>query len=398
MRVCLASIHPRRLSGQIESLLALAEHLEGLGHQVVLASAFEAHELAGLSGDGAAGLVGKLQRLWQAISQTERSARGSDVIHLNLPTPAFAVLADVVRARTGLPVVVGFEAHLADPVRLLQGGFLARDLTFYLPRLLINNGLVARCAPYRCERYVVSSHVQRLELLRLGVAAERIQVLPNVSNNGKLREMTQQQARSQLNLPDGPLVSYVGHFHHVKGAEVLLEALPAVLRLHPEARLAVAWSGLGDRRPLDRVVDRLGLGERVLWLGKVDVGALLAATDVLALPYRLTIGQNAFPNLVLEALAVGAPLVTSRLPLLEELLREEETALLCPAEDTSSLAFTIARLLADPALRDRMRGRQRLLAARLAPARLARRYHNLYEGVQRGQARVLQPAPHRQQV
>ncbi|MBI4493527.1 MAG: glycosyltransferase family 4 protein [Chloroflexi bacterium] len=395
MKLCLASIHPRRLSGQIESLIALATHLESLGHQVVVASAFESDEIGALADDGAASLPAKLRRLWQAMRQVERSAQGADLVHLNLPTPAFAVLADLIRARTGLPVVVGFEAHLADPVQLVRGGFLARDPHFYLPRILINNGLVARCAPYQCERYVVSSRLQRDELLRLGVAPERLQVLANLSNTAKLAEVGQARARAHLGLPDGPLVAYVGHFHHVKGADVLASAFATVLRTHPQARLALAWSGLGERRPIERLLDCPGVSERVIWLGVVDVGALLAATDVLALPYRLTIGQNAFPNVVLEALAVGVPLVTSRLPLLEELLQEEETALLCPADDPASLGQAISQLLSDAPRRVRMRARQRRLAARLEPASLAQRYHELYLGVQRGQAHVLQPAPNR---
>lgn len=399
MKICLASIHPRRLSGQLESLIALAEHLQQLGHAVVVASAFERGELGGLADEGAASMPAKLQRVWRALREVEHAARGADVVHVNLPTPAFAALGDIVRMRTGLPVVVGFESHLADCVQLVRDGHVLRDPAFYLPRLLINNGLIARCALYSCERYVVSSNLQRQELLALGVSPERIQVLANVSNNGKLAHASRREARERLGLPDASLVSYVGHFHHVKGADMLAAAFGQVRRAHPRARLVLAWSGLGDRHSVERHLAEVGTGDQVIRLGMVDVGDLLAASDVLALPYRLTIGQNAFPNVLLEALSIGVPLVTSRLPLLEELLRHGETALLCRPEDPTSLAEAVSRLLAEPSLGDHMRGRQRLLAAQtLAPAHLAGAYLALYRRVRRGQARILRPAPHRQRV
>lgn len=395
MRVCLASIHPRRMSGQIESLIALAEQLGRLGAEVKVASAFAPVELGGFADEGAAGMVAKLRRVWHATREVVRGARGAELLFLNLPTPAFACLADIVRALTRLPVVVGFEAHLASPMQLLLGGYLTRDVHFYLPRFVINNRLVARCALYRCERYVVSSRLQRDELARLGVPADRVCVLPNLTHK-RVPTPPRAPARAGLGLPDGPLVTYIGHFHHVKGADVLAAAFPWVLRQQPDARLAIAWSGIGDPRPVVRCLDEAGVRDKTTWLGLVDVGAVMAASDVLVLPYRLTIGQNAFPNLLLEALEVGVPLVTSRLPLLAELLRDGETALLCPPDDPARLGQAISRLLGDAAQRDRMRERQRALFARqLAPERLGRRYYQLFLEVRHGQAEVLQPAARR---
>jgi glycosyltransferase involved in cell wall biosynthesis len=130
-----------------------------------------------------------------------------------------------------------------------------------------------------------------------------------------------------------------------------------------------------------------------------DVGALLAATDVLALPYRLTIGQNAYPNVMLEAFSLGVPLVTTRLPLLEEVVTEGETALLSAPSDPRSLATAINQLLDDTALRGRMRERQQRFARRaFDPTAIARRLDKVYQGAIHGQARLLRPAARRQQV
>src|SRR4029077_12386089 len=105
-----------------------------------------------------------------------------------------------------------------------------------------------------------------------------------------------------------------------------------------------------------------GLEERVVWLDRVHVGTFLCAIDVLALPYRSTAGQAAFPSLMLEALYAGRPLVTTALPLLSELAEDEHVALLCPPERPDLLAAQLDRLLSSEPLRHRMSREQMRLA------------------------------------
>ena len=75
MRICLASIHPRRLSGQIESLVALARELEGLGHATMVVTAFEDNLLFRRNGvspeqrGDRGSLLGKLARLLRTVGQ-----------------------------------------------------------------------------------------------------------------------------------------------------------------------------------------------------------------------------------------------------------------------------------------------------------------------------------------
>src|SRR5438876_352029 len=118
----------------------------------------------------------------------------------------------------------------------------------YLPGVLVNNGIVARLAPRRAERYVVSSDWQRTELEELGFSSERISVIPNLVIEDKLKPSTKDAARAELGLPEGPLVGYIGHFHDVKGHDVLIEAL-RILRAasqSPLPKLVMAWSGIGS--------------------------------------------------------------------------------------------------------------------------------------------------------
>lgn len=396
MRICLASIHPRLLSGQIEGLIALRAALEPLGHTVDLVSAFEPEELRAQRRwtrrtASQPHLTPKLLRIGATVRALLAAAKHCDVVHLNVPTPAFAALADAVRLLARRPMVLGFEAHLADVPQVARRLLAAPE--FYLPRLLINNGLLARATMHGAERYVVSSGYQRSELLGLGYERERIAVIPNLADTAKLRRWPRGEARRALGLPEGPLVGFVGHYHDVKGHDVLIRAFPRLRATVPGACLALAWSGVGNQMRVRAEIRRAQISDGVIELERVDVGQLFSAVDVLALPYRLSIGQAAFPGTVLEAMWVGVPLVTSRLPLFAELVEHERTALLTAPDDPHDLAEQISRLLTDRDLAAHLvQGQGAAVAEHFHPKRLAREYLATYEQALAKQARVLQTA------
>lgn len=384
------------LSGQIEGLVALGDRLEALGHTVRIVSAFTLDQLraerrwATDTADGAP-LGPKLARILSIARAISAAARDCDLLHFNLPTPAFGALADVVQITVRRPAVVGFEAHLASvPATLAR---VAAAPEFYGPRIVINNGLVARVTLRRAQRYVVSSQYQRDELLALGYGRGHIEVIPNLVDTGKLARHPKAEARATLGLPDAPLVAFLGHYHDVKGHDVLIRAFPRILEAVPSARLVLGWSGIGNHARVQAEIARMGIGHAIVELGRVPVGELFSAADVVALPYRFSIGQAAFPGTVLEAMWVGVPLITTRLPLLEELVDHGRTGLLAAPGDADDLAVQTVRLLQDAAGCQRMVEAQReLTAERFNPDQLARAYQDLYERALAGQARVLQTA------
>ncbi len=395
MRICLASIHPRLLSGQIESLVALAHGLESLGHTVRVVSAFPEQQLAHQRrweidrGDGLA-LAPKVVRIGRIVGAIAAAAREYDLLHFNVPTPAFSVLADVVQLAAGRPLVVGFEAHLAD----VRGATsrLRQAPEFYLPRIVVNNGFVSRLTVRRGRAYIVSSEFQRRELLALGYSPRVVRVIPNLVDNSKLRRWPKDEARRALGLPEDPLVAFVGHYHDVKGHDVLIEAFQRILASVPTARLALAWSGIGHEARVDAAIQRLGIGSRVIKLGRVDVGQLFSAADVVALPYRFTLGQAAYPGTVIEAMAIGVPLVTSELPLLTELSAQGKAMLLARPGEAADLADKTVRLLEDPSLAAQLVAEQRAMVEhRFAPGRLVAEYAAVY-GEALGHAGIGVPA------
>lgn len=134
-----------------------------------------------------------------------------------------------------------------------------------------------------------------------------------------------------------------------KGTETLLVAVALLARRgRPDVRLRVA--GVQPGSEVDglyrRAARRLGVDERIDWLGRLDAGGIVAellAADVFAYPSHV---DNS-PNSVVEAMLVGAPIVASRVGGIPSLMKDGEEGLLVPRGDTAALAAALGRLLDD---------------------------------------------------
>src|SRR5437660_9827080 len=214
MRVCLVSIHPRLLSGQINSLVGLASALRERDHEVRLVTAFAQDHV--LDRDrirrpeaNAGVLIAKLTRVPDIIWRLRRAAEDADVVQVNLPTPGFSLLGDAIQGLLRRPIVVGFEMHLTA-LREVLGPRLIAAPRFYLPQLSLNNRAVASLSGFHAARYVVASSLQANQRMSLGGPGERTRVIPNVVD---AQHVGGDFADGEQGWPSGhPIISYVGHF------------------------------------------------------------------------------------------------------------------------------------------------------------------------------------------
>jgi glycogen(starch) synthase len=163
----------------------------------------------------------------------------------------------------------------------------------------------------------------------------------------------------------------VGRLRIRKGVDVLLAALPELLRRHPGARLVVAGDG-EHRTALQGAAAALGLEGAVTFLGRVGgerVRALLPGAAALVVPSI----YEGMPLVVLEAMAAAVPVVASRVSGIPEVVMDGETGWLVAPEDPPALAAALAALLADPqAARRRGAAGRRRLDERFRPRHAAR--------------------------
>ena len=143
--------------------------------------------------------------------------------------------------------------------------------------------------------------------------------------------------------PGAQIVGVVARLEPEKGHATLLEAWPAVVRACPDACLLIVGEG-SLRAPLEAQARELKVAHRVVFAGRRDdIPAVTAALDVAVLPsYREAQGLT-----VLEAMALGRPVVASNVGGIPEMVEDGVTGLLAPPHDAGALADAIIRLLRD---------------------------------------------------
>ncbi len=150
--------------------------------------------------------------------------------------------------------------------------------------------------------------------------------------------------RDEFAVGKGPLLVSIGRLTEQKGHRYLLAALPSLLATWPELRCVIIGEGdLGET--LNKLAVRLGLASTCVFAGaRTDIPVILAAADLLVLPSV----SEGFPFVLLEALAMGRPVVASRVNGVPELIEDRKTGRLVPPRDSQALASVIRELLLDP--------------------------------------------------
>jgi glycosyltransferase involved in cell wall biosynthesis len=144
--------------------------------------------------------------------------------------------------------------------------------------------------------------------------------------------------------PHCPVIGTVGRLTSIKGHQYLIDAVPEILRRCPAAHVALVGDG-ELRQALTERTRRLGVDGRVIFTGyREDIPALIAGMDVFVLP-SLNEGMG---RVLVMAMALGKPIVASRVGGVPELLGQGEAGLLVPPADPRALADAICTLLADP--------------------------------------------------
>jgi UDP-glucose:(heptosyl)LPS alpha-1,3-glucosyltransferase len=207
--------------------------------------------------------------------------------------------------------------------------------------------------PARGTRFVAVSEMVRGHLERFrGVARDRVDVIPNAIDSGRLAVpepgATRREFRAKFGLGDGDLVAlFVGHNYALKGLGPLLQALamrsPAARPIH-----LVACGG-GDVGPYRDRVERLGLTKIVHLAGfQPDIRAPFWGSDFFVLPTY----YDPCSLVVLEALACGLPVITTACNGAGELIREGREGFVVSHPDAvADLADRLDRMTDDVARR-----------------------------------------------
>lgn len=187
--------------------------------------------------------------------------------------------------------------------------------------------------------------------------------------------------RAELGVPgDAPVAGTTIRLHPSKGHSYLLQGVKHVLETFPDFRLLIANEGPEADR-LKEEARTLGIAERVVFTGsRSDVRAFLSALDVFVMPSL----SEGFPNSMLEAMAMGRPVVATHVDGMGEMLTDDENALVVPPADGEAMGQALRRLLGDDGLRRRLSAASLAFAQELSIERTTERLTDLYTRIARG--------------
>ncbi len=172
-----------------------------------------------------------------------------------------------------------------------------------------------------------------------------------------------------------PLILTLARLSYEKGIDTLIDAA-AVLRItHGHARIVVLGDG-PDQAALQSQIERLALEGFVILGGfHSDVWPALAAADIVCMPSK----SEGMPNVLLEAMSTGRPVVATRVGGIPEAVVHEKNGLLVDAEAPPALAEAIARCIDDSTLAQRMGdAAQQTIERRFLAKDVVSRYADLY--------------------
>lgn len=283
--------------------------------------------------------------LRRAVAERLESAR-YDAVHAHWVVPNAALVTDVVRV-SGVPFVIslhGSDVFLAERSRPARA--LAR-------RAFAAAGAVTAC----------SDDLHRRSLA-LGALPERTRTVPyGVDVTAFAPRADAPEVRARLGVPqDAFLVLAVGRLVEKKGFAHLVEAAART------GGVRVVIAGDGDlRAALEAQVRATGAPVTLPGaLSREAVAAALSEADVVVVPSVVDGAGNVdgLPNVLLEAMAAGRPLVASRVAGIPQVIEDGRNGLLVPEKDTRALAEALRRLLREPETRARLGEEARRTAVR----------------------------------
>ena len=360
MRVLIVSgIWPPDVGGPASHAPDVAQFLRGRGHEVEVVTTADAPPAARPYPVRAVPRRHRVAvRHYRGAALVRHRARNADVVYTTGMFGRSAAGSALARK----PYVVKLTA---DPAfeRSRRRGFVEGDVDDFQvhgrgPAIALLR--FARDVELRHAAHVFTPSAYLRELaVGWGVAPERVSVLPNPSPVvGELGQRDELRREFGLN---GATLAFAGRLTAQKSLERALEAVAGA----DGVKLVIAGEG-PEREPLQTRAGELGIGDRVTFLGaqpRERIVELFRAADATI----LSSSWENFPHTVVEALAVGTPVLAMQAGGVAEIVRDGVNGLLVAAGDTAALGEAVRRYFADDELREQLRGAAAASVAKYAP-------------------------------
>jgi glycosyltransferase involved in cell wall biosynthesis len=247
----------------------------------------------------------------------------------------------------------GFDFDLIDAHYVYPDGFAAIQLGRFFKRPVVVSArgsdvnlfktfpLVRKLVRYvltKADRVIAVSEALKAAMIELNVPEDKITVIPNGVDAAKFYPIAQEEARKKLGWPNRKTILSVGNLTDNKGFDLLVKSVRLLSDKFPETDIHMAIVGDGPARgKLEKTISSLKLDGKVRLVGAVPHDQLrlwYSAADL----FCLASGREGWPNVLLEALACGTPVVATAVGGIPEIIRSEKVGLLTEREETKIAA------------------------------------------------------------
>ena len=277
----------------------------------------------------------------------------TDLVHVHITVPMGDIAGLRCAKKKNVPFVVTYHGDLQEDM----GGFIRKASVYFYNKYILNKVLSYADVIISPSEYYIN------ESRFLGKYRDKIVVIPNGINVKDFDiGYSKEECRKKLSLPlNDEIILFLGKISLHKGPDVLIKAMPKIIKEVPDAKLVLVGSG-GMREELEMLSKKLSIEKNVKFAGFVgdtfEKALYYKAADVFVFPSFMEI----FGIVNLEAMCCGIPIVASKVGGIPEVVKDGENGLLVPPRDPEALADAIIYLLENEAVRDRMgkNGRERV--------------------------------------
>lgn len=222
----------------------------------------------------------------------------------------------------------------------------------------------------------VSESVRQFAITQVKLSPQKLVTIPNGIDVERFQQATP-LAREEFGLhPEDLIALFVGRLDPQKGLDLLLEAAARLAEPFPQLKWLIVGQGSESAR-LRYQITEAGISDRVQLTGqRKDIPELMKMADLFVFPSR----WEGMPNVILEAMVAGLPIVSSRVEGVEELLTDNVSAALFPPNSSEELIRTLSDLLNHPdRLQQFARQAQQDITDNHRWETVSKRYQDLYE-------------------
>lgn len=283
------------------------------------------------------------------------------LIHAHLTYANYLTVLARYLSKYKVPLILTEHTHLGHNIRMERFCFLKKEL-------------IKKLYPKASRIVAVSNGVKRNLVEDFGICEEKIKVIYNPVDITLIEELAKEEVGHPWFKEESPIIVACGRLVAPKNYPLLLRSFQRVLR-ETDAKLIIIGEGEA-RKSLESLTTFLGIEKSVAFLGfKYNPFKYIARSDI----FVLSSNWEGFGNVLIEAMACGVPVISTRCPSgPDEIITNGVNGLLVPVGDEGALTEAILRLLQDKGLRERLAKAGRKRAEDLRVEKIIGEYEKLF--------------------